>query len=937
MRTQKFELSSCGHALGNRRGQSLMIALLVMFALVFMGGLFVTLLGRNITQTKRSGETITADYLADVGVRYASDQLTYGSDLADWRPLPEYPEIVRCVAQGKDPETELADNLKPRQQDPDRYWLMQGYCRFTYGTGRFLLRVTYNPINDDPTSKFIKIESVGRSGVVDPADPTTLAIKQPMRLHRYKVAYKSIGITDYARFVTNKDFRPGDFELGTPGYITSFGEQANGGGSIRVNGNLMWYGTNYLWLKEEKGDSVQVAGDIKYSVMPYSSLGLDEGANEVIINSLSNSNWVYVNNNKVLDSASTVTRTDSSVISAFDTNPIDATHSRDKLGLYRDGRSDLDHYDRQRSISRLDAPIIESSQPIGGLNAYREMTKNSGQLKKDADGEWYNTGKYGYGDGLYIDNFADIQPESGMYTLKGDWTKPGSSGWWVGPYYIPPGVNIELTPYDLDNDAEHEPDIIITHDTGPNQPEFTWRDENGNPLTPHSETIIMPYPKNGVIFAEGNVRIKGTLGKGKHVTVVSAASVYIDGNILKYQTTNPEDDRGSIALLATDYACVNTTQFFGPTREVLVPDSGGKSIDVSPERTLWLNFAFGADIDQYLYMGVDNTMYPTPLDLYLRHSNAQDQAGLSYINMVMNYWTNFDIDPNLNPQADPNFGLYKFDNDGSRSDYTYILGNPAVGWRDDILQLWPERYAPLSTDKPYYNFYTDMGVYNRIGFQIDQTAGSSLGVQDYLLARAAVQPSDVRIEALIYAQNQSFFVIAGDWFNPDPQDTTANFLATNRRPASVGDDNYSWPFHGDPLDVKITIYGAISENIPASIGESSSWMEKWGWIPPIHGAWDQTISPLTDKERSQITVYYRDPLDPNDPQDQVTKDNGSGTQVTIPQRGLTFAYDNQLSCPRMDPNASPSKPLRTDEYDRMLPVAPRLPVSRDTLYFGEPT
>ena len=57
--------------LRNERGQSLILALLIMFLLVFLGGVFVALIARNVGRTKRSSETLSADYLAEAGIRYA--------------------------------------------------------------------------------------------------------------------------------------------------------------------------------------------------------------------------------------------------------------------------------------------------------------------------------------------------------------------------------------------------------------------------------------------------------------------------------------------------------------------------------------------------------------------------------------------------------------------------------------------------------------------------------------------------------------------------------------------------------------------------------------------------------------------------------------------------------------------------------------------------
>ena len=44
----------------------------------------------------------------------------------------------------------------------------------------------------------------------------------------YKVAYKAIGITDYARFITNKDNRNDDFTLGAPGFARTLPGMSSG-------------------------------------------------------------------------------------------------------------------------------------------------------------------------------------------------------------------------------------------------------------------------------------------------------------------------------------------------------------------------------------------------------------------------------------------------------------------------------------------------------------------------------------------------------------------------------------------------------------------------------------------------------------------------------------------------------------------------------------
>ena len=108
--------------------------------------------------------------------------------------------------------------------------------------------------------------------------------------------------------------------------------------------------------------------------------------------------------------------------------------------------------------------------------------------------------------------------------------------------------------------------------------------------------IVIDYPPNGVIFAEGNIRVRGTvaspsstaggkaLGKGHALTIVSNKTIYVEGNVIKERMA-PDAGSGSndlaryedtgVALLAHDHVCVNTTQFtridtiFGPYSEAI--------------------------------------------------------------------------------------------------------------------------------------------------------------------------------------------------------------------------------------------------------------------------------------------------------------------------------------------------------------------------------
>jgi hypothetical protein len=121
---------------GFHPGQSVVLALAVMFLMIFMGALFVTMIARNLTRVDRASDTSQAQQLAEAGLRYADQQLTFSDEGADWRP-----------------QLDRAFNLKPGAdpRDPDYFWLTDNgsfrspYVRLLSGEGRFLLRVSYEP------------------------------------------------------------------------------------------------------------------------------------------------------------------------------------------------------------------------------------------------------------------------------------------------------------------------------------------------------------------------------------------------------------------------------------------------------------------------------------------------------------------------------------------------------------------------------------------------------------------------------------------------------------------------------------------------------------------------------------------------------------------------------------------------------------------------
>jgi hypothetical protein len=197
---------------------------------------------------------------------------------------------------------------------------------------------------------------------------------------------------------------------------------------------------------------------------------------------------------------------------------------------------------------------------------------------------------------------------------------------------------------------------------------------------------------------------------------------------------------------------------------------------------------------------------------------------------------------------------------------------------------------------------------------------------DYLIARAAMVPNDIRIEASLYAEGGSFFVIPSPWFNPNPNDRRDIYMG---RVTAVGQaqadieryQNYGsspiTPFYGEPIDVKVKIVGAVSQNMPAPMSQQAEWLKKWGWIPRTLGATGIRI-----------------------PQQHVPA-NLPNTDGVLYVPNLIITYDPSLASGRAWQAGQPTPfepanpPLRTDDDGRMLAPMPRLPVSPTLAYFGE--
>jgi hypothetical protein len=985
-----------------QRGQSLIVAVIVMFVLLFVGAIFVALVARNLKNAGRSRDTAKATEFANGGLNYADYYIMNSPQGADWRPAPT-PVSYLITPTG------LAD--------PDRQWLLDGYSRIELEGGRALIKVSMKPDPRQPLGKYLELRSVGRVGNIDTSDPTTFLNVPAPRLRRELIAYKAIGLTDYLRFVTNrsKDTKAvaefGFSGMSVPVWMTLGGLPVRTfwplpafmptpGAPIRVNSNLHLWHNITLALDRRAYEAALVAGDIE--VEP-------EVANDVLRHAAT-----------ISDIASLPGFQDPSTLPRIlpSDDPGFSTHG----GILRDAGPNPDINGFARSISQLEPPDINWVDPTG-VGRYRSLTRNSGRFVNG-----YNTGAFGLGSGLYVDNFNNVEQESqnvqGGRSLRSVWLNPqAANSAWNGPYYIPPGAFIEfgypvIQGRDPDTSDlrpgvfESRPGFRLVRDasdrrfrdptgrTAPAELPFTffiYKPVNQPPVLKLETEFFRSYlrdtlgmtekdidrflpPFNGVIYAEGNIRVRGLLPAIQNVqirreinneanaptdaqvfemlspamTVVSGANIYIEGSIVR------EDAKSMLGLLADDYVVVNTTMFVGPNKgfsPISVPGNGnppyGAEIttnEASATPPYTLDWLFGDNPAAYQ----TQSGTPVPVNILVNHRHTSPNlTDHVYVNFFVNDWVDRTV----------NLPLYGFN---QILNFPYVYEYPEQGvitgidqrsasYGQRVFQLLPKpaNSTYLFTGDAGYAY--PRGIYNSFRPAIDVNYTSSSGTQNYAIGRSAVVPMDVRIEAIMYAQNGSFFMIPGVSMNENPADTRDAAIraalledpgaaaGTMKRPAYTPD---YFPFYGEPIDCRITIVGAISENKTASAADQAAWMQMWGYIPRTYGSTGTYPSPPNAGNEREIPRphLFVDEVGLTS-QDQRTQAERNGN-IT---RGIRFLYDPALVAPyqNYDPGQpGTERPFRDDlaNYDqnnitgfqrRTLPPIPRLPVCPGFVFRGE--
>ena len=515
---------------------------------------------------------------------------------------------------------------------------------------------------------------------------------------------------------------------------------------------------------------------------------------------------------------------------------------------------------------------------------------------------------------------------------------------WTGHIYNPPGVRIQLLPYSLkltngtlvDGKTVSEllgvvfPKGLIRITRG----DRTWRvpnlknpdDKEGIdtglytqyfqfPLAPNETPPNKEYPTtftNGVIQAEGHVRIWGKLPPdrsnpcserpedaafGQRLTVVSNGTIYVEGSLLKGEAYDPSrlppiaggaaspanpsiPKRSGLALLAQEYVTVNPTAYFTAPPET---NSG----DWSNYTGEWYNTLYLPPQDRYAFNSLNTVdpgqYYAEDRSLYVRPGgvDASPAAGVTqelYTQASGESTPGSGMALQVNGNADGTQFFHPWWYNAKTLPGGHFL--PGRQWTYETTPLTPLLGSQWSVT-------SDVPNWMQFSWKSQTPAW---------LSKVAVSPLDVRIEAAIYAMNGSFFIIPGTPFNNDPIDTRSAYLGSGLTFAGAGPHKRHgalsrvatgapYPFAREPLDIKLTILGAVTENKPASEEAQDQWSKLWGWTP---------------------------------------LKKASGSLASHGGDGLAFQFDPALR-----------SSLRFDLYGRPLPLMPRLPVGPDLVFSGE--
>lgn len=319
--------------------------------------------------------------------------------------------------------------------------------------------------------------------------------------------------------------------------------------------------------------------------------------------------------------------------------------AKEKDELFSDGWNRIaGNSETERQEKPFTPPDIRAGG--NGLGRYRQLTRYS----TSTDSANPQGAAYGYGEGIYINNPQDkerVGNGTGAFRdmtqaeLRNLWYAtstaqvyyrlgtPSASNintksleemhlrGWVGPdEFRGRGPLVEINSNDtititLDARADNST-TDLTRASGP-VAEKAWRttagDLMGNTTLGGVYQQTFSWPSNGVIFAEGNVRIRGTgTNPPRSLTVVSMNNIYIEGSLSTGNTTK-------ILLLAKRNVVLNPTRIIGrpdaQTRLSAAAASGATSLSVYNASTFqagdWIKLDTGSSNDPVACVTAVNT------------------------------------------------------------------------------------------------------------------------------------------------------------------------------------------------------------------------------------------------------------------------------------------------------------------------------------------
>ncbi len=827
-------------------GQALLLAVVIMLMLALVAAAFVATVAFNMSSTGRSEASLAAEYLAEAGLNYANQMLTSSPQGADWRPeLPPGPA---------DPTY----NTYYDEVERLRGWAQEGFTKYPnpfsrdageFGRGWFLLKVEYQPhgqlaesgaLSPDERqrlaelSKYIKITAIGR--IAD--DPS---------IFRKLVAYKPIALTDYLFFVTNKSHSATNTaELGLDTWIdyNSNGQYDGASedvtssfrGGVRVNGNVIWHGTNRLDLTTDSGvpgvlrdDKVLASGRIDFaSANTTVQVSLDGGPVQLAQPSTG----------------------------AFNTIPNTFNEP-----TFLDGLAQQDAaLDPVRSVPYLAPPSLEASpQLYGGQSRYLRLAQEglesdprytlatgaSGQPASWDHGKWYadlNTPPTpgNYADDIQssmpylIDNVSQLvnplapRDEAGRPAMPTDLNAPSK---WGGKNYelysnAPEGVQIFITP-----------DLIWIKRTDENASadESVWRG--------------YPYPLNGVIYAQGNVKVFGLLGQStaaqsKNLTIISDASIIVTGSLLRpsdVDNTISEYDytNSACALLARQHVIVDPT---ANLEWSLVAHYTPRSLASPWDPSFFLVKPNEGLTIQWLNGPLDAQDVPAGSHLYMTLLHTGEHSATSPLPFDNTGITTSFEATDLVTGATNGPTLYDFDLGGGVTQYVFndppIPDPPGLApWQTNaIYPKWERRSFPLEAAAGAAQDYLQLLPGIRQMVQIANVSSFDYFHGNWKLERLdasnyPVGPGMViKVNALMYAEDGTFAIVPGEWWDDTLADPNWTWKDLNYNGVQdPGEDRDSVTRRYLRYNYAVRINGAINENYTAPISLVKDWANKWSY------------------------------------------------------------------------------------------------------------